>query len=92
MGLFATLLTISSVAHFPLIDLPGWLQTLAEANPFAVALNAMRGAVLGGTGWSGVPEALLLLTPMAAASLAIGYALYLRAMRHELRKGTLGDY
>jgi hypothetical protein len=29
---------------------------------------------------------------MAAVSLAIGYVLYMKALRRELRKGTLGDY
>ncbi len=92
VGLGATLLTIASGAYFPLDLLPGWLQTLAEANPFAIALESMRDAILGGAGWSDVGSAVLLLAPMAAASLAIGYYLYVRALRRELRRGTLGDY
>lgn len=92
VALFATLLTVASGAYFPLTVLPTWLQTAAEANPFAIALESMRDAVLGGTGWSEVLPAVVLLAPMAAASLALGYALYVRALRRELRRGTLGDY
>ncbi len=92
VALFATLLTIASGAYFPLTVLPEWLQTAAEANPFAVALDAMRDAVLGGSGWSGVLPAAALLAPMAAVSLAFGYWVYVRALRRELRAGTLGDY
>lgn len=92
VGLFAGLLTVASGAYFPLDLLPGWLQTAAEANPFAIALETMRDAVLGGAGWSEVAPTLALLLPMAAVSLAIGYALYGKALRRELRKGTLGDY
>jgi ABC-2 type transport system permease protein len=91
-GFVATILTVASGAYFPLDLLPGWLQDLAEANPFAVALDAMREAVLGGAGWSDVGDSMLLLVPMAAASLTVGYVLYNRALRRELRKGSLGDY
>lgn len=92
VALFATLLTVASGAYFPLTVLPGWLQTAAEANPFAVALESMRESVLGGAGWAGVPSAAALLAPMAAVSLALGYLLYVKALRRELRNGTLGDY
>ncbi|MGD9570392.1 MAG: ABC transporter permease [Thermoleophilia bacterium] len=92
VALLAGLMTVASGAYFPLSVLPGWIQATAEANPFAVALESMRDAVLGGAGWSDVGPTLALLIPMALVSLAIGYALYAKALRRELRKGTLGDY
>jgi ABC-type polysaccharide/polyol phosphate export permease len=92
VGMGAGLMTVAAGAYFPLELLPPWLQTAAEANPFAIALETMRDAVLGGAGWSEVAPALALLLPMAAVSLAVGYALYSRALHRELRKGTLGDY
>ena len=92
VGMAAGLLTIASGAYFPLDLLPPWLQTAAEANPFAIALETMRDAVLGGAGWSEVAPTLALLLPMAAASVTAGYLLYAKALRRELRKGTLGDY
>lgn len=92
VGLFATLLTVASGAYFPLTVLPAWLQTAAEANPFAIALESMRDAVLGGSGWSEVLPAVVLIAPMAAASLVLGYFVYSKALRRELRIGTLGDY
>lgn len=92
VGFIATLLTISSGAYFPLTVFPSWLQTLAEANPFAIALDAMRHAVLGGTGWSEVVPTLAELVPLAAVSVVAGHLLYSRALRREFRRGSLGEY
>lgn len=92
VGILASLLTIASGAYFPVELLPGWMVPLAEANPFAVALEAMRDAALGGAGWGEVLPAIALLLPMAAVSLAVGYGAYLLALRRELRRGTIGVY
>lgn len=92
VGFIATLLTISSGAYFPLSLFPTWLQTLAEVNPFAIALDAMRQAVLGGTGWSEVLPALGALLPLAMVSVIAGHLLYGRALRREFRRGSLGEY
>lgn len=92
VGLIAAVLTISSGAYFPIDLLPGWLQTLAEINPFTIALDAMRDTALGGAGWGEAWSAVLTLLPLAAASLAVGYACYTWALRRQLRRGTLGEY
>lgn len=92
VGLGATLLTVSSGAYFPLDLLPGWIAAAAVHNPFAVALDGIRDALLGGAGWSAVGPAALTLAPLAAASLALGLGAFRRALRRELRRGTLGHY
>ena len=92
VGLGATLLTVSSGAYFPLDLLPGWLASAAVHNPFAVALDGMRDALLGGAGWSAVGSAAIILAPLAVLSLALGLAVFRRALRRELRRGTLGLY
>lgn len=91
-GFTATLLTISAGAYFPLALLPGWLASAAALNPFAVALDGMREALLGGGGWSAAGSAAVVLVPSAIISLGLGYMSFSWALRRELRRGTLGLY
>jgi ABC-2 type transport system permease protein len=92
LNLGTVLAGLASGAFFPLSVLPGWLATIAEYNPLAIAIDATRDALLGGTGWSGVGGDLLVLVPLAAISLAIGTLLFRAALRRERRRGTLGLY
>jgi ABC-2 type transport system permease protein len=92
MGIGATLLGLASGAYFPLTLLPGWIAAIAEYNPLAIAIEAMRDALLGGTGWAGVGEDVILLAPMSALSLLLGSVLFRLALRREQRRGTLGLY
>jgi ABC-2 type transport system permease protein len=88
----ATLLGLASGAFFPLSVLPDWLATIAEYNPLAIAIEGMREALLGGTGWSEVGGQLLLLVPASALSLVCGAFLFRVALGRERRRGTLGLY
>ena len=92
MGLGAMVLGLASGAFFPLTLLPGWVATIAEYNPLAIAIEGLRDALLGGTGWTGVGGDLLLLLPISAASVAIGSLLFRTALRRERARGTLGLY
>ena len=91
-GIAITLLTFSSGAYFPLELFPDWLAAAAEANPMAVAIDSMREALLGGAGWSGVGDALLVLVPASLVMLSLGIGSFLLALRRERRRGTLGIY
>lgn len=91
-SLGVTVLTIFSGAYFPLAVLPHWAQTLAEVNPMATAVEAMREPLLGGTGWSGVRVHVAVLAPLSAASLALGVIAFRLALRRERRRGSLGLY
>lgn len=91
-GFVVTVLALFSGAFFPLDVLPGWLQSAAELNPIAVAIEGMREPLLGGSGWSGVGADLLVLLPLAAVSLALGIAAFRLALRREKRRGSLGLY
>ena len=51
LGVIMSVLGLASGAFFPLALLPDWLQTLAEANPVAIAMEGTREALIGGAGW-----------------------------------------
>jgi ABC-2 type transport system permease protein len=92
VGAAVTLMTLASGAYFPLHLLPDWIETAAEINPMAIAIEGMRQAILGGVGWGEIAGDLLLLVPFSAASLVIGILGFRLAMRRERRRGTLGLY
>jgi ABC-2 type transport system permease protein len=82
-------LALVSGAFFPVELLPGWLQALDSINPVAIAIDAIRAALLGGEEvWSDV----LVLLPWSAAALAFGSLAFRAALAREHRRGTLGLY
>jgi ABC-2 type transport system permease protein len=87
-----SVLALVSGAFFPLALMPGWLQTLAEVNPFAIAIEAIREALIGGAGWSAVRPDVLLLIPLSVFALGAGAFAFRAALRREHRRGTLGLY
>jgi ABC-2 type transport system permease protein len=93
VGAIGSVLTISSGAYFPVQTLPSWAAWVAEhLNPVTLALDRVRGALLGGEGWTDVAPTIAILAPMAVASLAIGVWSFRAALRRERRHGTLGLY
>jgi len=91
-GIAITLLTFTSGAYFPLELFPDWLGAVADANPMAVAIDAMRESLLGTAGWSGVGSALLVLVPASLLTLGLGIGAFRLALRRERGRGTLGLY
>ena len=91
-GVAVTLLGLISGAVFPIALLPPVLQTLAEWNPFAIAIDGIREALIGGTGWSAAGSDLLHLLPLSVAGLALGVLCFRWAIARERRRGTLGQY
>lgn len=92
MGLAAALLTLGSGAFFPVGVLPGPVASTAGANPLAVAMSGMRGALLGGEGWGHMAHDLAILVPAALISLVIGNLVFRIGVRRERHRGTLGLY
>jgi ABC-2 type transport system permease protein len=92
VGAIGSVLTISSGAYFPVSSLPGWASWVAVLNPVTLALDAVRGALLGGGGWTDVARTIAILIPMAVASLAIGVWSFRAALHRERKHGTLGLY
>jgi ABC-2 type transport system permease protein len=91
-GFAATMLTLASGAFFPLTPLPSWLQSIAELNPLAIAIDGMRGALIGNSGWSDAGVAIAKLAPFASISVVVGFWIFGLALRRERRLGTLGLY
>jgi ABC-2 type transport system permease protein len=85
-------LGLFSGIYFPITLLPDWAQAIAELNPITHAVDGMRDALLGGTGWSGVPETLAIVVPFSAWSLALGLLAFRAAVHRERRRGSLGLY
>jgi ABC-2 type transport system permease protein len=85
-------LGLSSGAYFPLSVLPGWLAGVLAWNPMAIALEAMRSALIGGEGWDVVGRDVLLLTPMSLLTVLAGSFAFQAAVARERRRGSLGMY
>jgi ABC-2 type transport system permease protein len=92
LGVIMSVLGLASGAFFPLALLPAWLQTLAEANPVAIAMEGTREALIGGAGWSAVGSELFVVVALSAAALVAGVAAFRAALAREHRRGTLGLY
>lgn len=91
-GVAVTLLGLISGAVFPIALLPPLLQTIAEWNPFAIAIDGIREALIGGTGWGAAGSDLLQLFPLSVAGMALGVVCFRLAVARERRRGTLGQY
>lgn len=87
-----SLLMIGSNAYFPLQVLPTWAEALARFNPITIALEGARSALLGNGGWAAAWDAIRVLLPVAALSLASGIVAVRLALVRERRRGTLGQY
>jgi ABC-2 type transport system permease protein len=92
LGLGGMAVNFLSGAYFPLDLLPGWLQSIANANPVALAFDGTRAALLGGAGWEVVASGVWILAAWAAVALAAGSVALRLALRRERRRGTLGRY
>jgi ABC-2 type transport system permease protein len=88
----AGVLVLGSGAFFPLSVLPRWFQVVAQANPIARSMNAMRDALIGGASWSSLGLDFAILAPASCLMLAVGLFAFERALRRERRRGTLGVY
>jgi ABC-2 type transport system permease protein len=85
-------LALVSGVYFPVDLLPNWIASISQYNPIALAIEGMREALLGGSGWSEAGPDALLLVPMSLVTLALGILAFRVALRRERRRGTIGLY
>lgn len=86
------LLGISSIAGgmlFPVAILPSWLRVIAKLNPVTYALDAMRGALLGGAGPGSLRRSLFALLLFAVALLPLSAVCFSWTLRRTKANGTL---
>jgi ABC-2 type transport system permease protein len=91
-GMALTVLGLLSGTVFPIELLPPVLQTIAEWNPFAIAIDSIREALIGGTGLATALEDMARLLPLSLVGLVIGMLCFRAAIGRERRRGTLGHY
>jgi ABC-2 type transport system permease protein len=85
-------LGVSSIAGgmlFPVNILPTWLRIVASLNPVTYALDAMRAALLDGTGIAGIAHLLLVLLLFAVLLLPASIAFFSWSLRRTKMTGTL---
>ena len=85
-------LGVSSIAGgmlFPVNILPTWLRIVASLNPVTYALDAMRAALLDGTGIAGIAQLLLVLLLFAVVLLPASIAFFSWSLRRTKMTGTL---
>lgn len=86
------LVTVGAGAYFPLTVFPDWLRRIAEHNPVAVAFEAARSGLLGGTGFEALTGPILILGIWAAFLFSFGLMAFSWAQMRERRRGTMGLY
>jgi ABC-2 type transport system permease protein len=91
-ALIGGLVALASGAYVPVGILPPWVQSIAEWNPLAIALDGMRSALLAGPDWGDAAADLALIVPCSVIALLVGLAGFRTALRHERVRGTLGIY
>ena len=91
-ALIGGLVALASGAYVPIDVLPGWVATVAEWNPIAVALDGMRSSLLAGADWGATVDDLARIVPFSIIALVIGLVGFRVALRHERVRGTLGIY
>lgn len=78
--------------YYPTHVIPSWIRSLAEIIPLAPALVALRRVLLDGASLADVAGDLGRLVLMAAVLLAVTFPIFLAALRHARREGTLAQY
>jgi ABC-2 type transport system permease protein len=84
--------TLLGGVYFPVQMLPDWLRPFSVVFPITHALEAMRRAVLLGTGVGGISVQLLVLAGFAAVSVPAGALAFRWALRRIRLDGTLGSH
>jgi ABC-2 type transport system permease protein len=77
---------------YPVSVLPAWLRRLGDLLPLTHALNALRGALLGGASPAQIGDSLLALLAFSAVLAPLGAAVFVLALRRARADGSLSHY
>lgn len=90
--LIGLLVHVFSGVFFPITILPPWLRVISYLLPFTYALNALRGALMRGSGLAQLAPDILVLLGFTAVLLPIALWSLRVAIQHLKRTGELGHY
>jgi len=83
---------IFSGITFPVLVLPGWMQTISRWLPQTAIIHAMRSAMLSGADFYTLLPDLKFLFLSGAALLLAGFLIFMWMERRARRTGAIGEY
>jgi ABC-2 type transport system permease protein len=83
---------IFSGITFPVLVLPGWMQSVSRWLPQTTIIHAMRSAMLSGADFQTLLPDLEFLLVSGAALLLAGYLIFVWMERRARRTGAIGEY
>lgn len=92
IALFAMLNTILGGVYFPVSFMPELWQKIAWVLPMTHSLRALRSIMIGGANFSSVWTDLRILLAIALALMPLAYYIFLAALNHARKSGSLGHY
>lgn len=85
-------LVMGSGTYFPLSLFPRWVSAAARLNPLALALDGVRGVLIGGERWYTIVPEIRLILIISLFVWVFGVLAFRMALERERRAGTLGLY
>ena len=79
-------------AYYSTAVIPSWIQQLSAVIPLTYGLRAFRQALLGGAPFRETCPDIAMAAGFALATVCAGSLLFLAALNHARREGTLGQY
>jgi ABC-2 type transport system permease protein len=89
VGVVAFVIAMLGGAYFPISQLPGWLESIANVLPTKFVFEGTRQALLVGSGWG---DDALYLGILAVISMPLSLWLFRACLRISRRAGTLAEY
>lgn len=79
-------------AYYSTTVIPSWIQKLSGIIPLTYGLRAFRQALLSGAPWSETLPDIIMVGAFAAFTLGVGGMVFLMALQHARKEGSLGQY
>jgi ABC-2 type transport system permease protein len=79
-------------AYYSTSVIPSWIQKLSAIVPLTYGLRAIRQALLSGAPWSETLPDIIMTAAFAIFAIGAGGILFLLALQHARKEGSLGQY
>jgi ABC-2 type transport system permease protein len=87
--IISSILLLVSGVYYPIEVLPGWMQLLAKISPATYVLEAMRGAILDGTGTVALLPKMIPMLVIGVITIPVGMYVFGHFERYAKRTGRL---